>query len=348
MDLISIIIPVYNVELYVNKCIKSLVKQTYRNLEIILVNDGSTDKSGDICNDWVEYDSRIKVFHKENGGVSSARNLGLKKANGKYIMFVDPDDYCDILYVNKMYNTMKEYNSDITICSYFLDYGDNIKKNIYPVVSGLYSREEIFGMLFFGRKKNRNGSMVTALWLGMFKKEIIDNAHIEFDKYIRHEEDWLFFAEYFKYVKKVSIINEPLYYYFQRNDSVMHKYIKPSELSVKNTLYKLDKFRNIMNESNIDDNIYKEGVNGRYIGFVKDISKLLFNDKNEDKIKVKYDFLMYAIEKLDIESKLHINEKMGKVNKFWIWIIKHKCIKILSVYGYIYNRLKKIKVYLKL
>ena len=110
-DLISVIIPVYNVELYLRRCIDSVIKQTYKNLEIILVDDGSTDKSGEICDEYASLDNRISVIHKENGGLSSARNAGLKNAHGEYFGFVDSDDAI----VEDMY----EYLYDILLKNYF-------------------------------------------------------------------------------------------------------------------------------------------------------------------------------------------------------------------------------------
>ena len=95
MDLVSVVVPVYNVEKYLNRCVESIVNQTYKNLEIILVDDGSLDNCPVMCDEWAKKDNRIKVIHKKNGGVSSARNAGIDKSNGKYISFIDPDDYIE-------------------------------------------------------------------------------------------------------------------------------------------------------------------------------------------------------------------------------------------------------------
>ena len=103
-DLISVIVPVYNVEKYLNKCIDSIINQTYKNLEIILVDDGSQDSSGKICDEYTKKDNRIKVIHKENGGVSSARNIGLNNATGEWIAFIDADDWVDEEYLQTLFN----------------------------------------------------------------------------------------------------------------------------------------------------------------------------------------------------------------------------------------------------
>lgn len=132
-ELITVIVPVYNVEKYLSKCLESICKQTYSNLEILVVNDGSTDKSGEICEHYSTNDTRIKVIHRENGGLSAARNTALNCMTGNYVLFVDSDDYIEYNAIEVLYNTLKENNSDISICAY--DYVDeegvvlNTKKN---------------------------------------------------------------------------------------------------------------------------------------------------------------------------------------------------------------------------
>lgn len=116
--MISVIVPIYNVEKYLSKCIESIIDQTYKDLEIILVDDGSTDSSGKICDEFASKDNRIKVIHKKNSGVSSARNQGLDKANGNYIAFVDSDDYIEKNMYEKMINIMNKYDVDIVSCNY--------------------------------------------------------------------------------------------------------------------------------------------------------------------------------------------------------------------------------------
>ena len=129
--LISIIVPVYNVEDYIEECLESLVKQTYKNLEIILIDDGSTDNSGEICDDYVLKDTRIKCFHQINQGVGAARNKGLEVAEGELIGFVDPDDYCDLEMFLEMYKSMKEDEADIVCCRWI-----TINRGLISGVSG--------------------------------------------------------------------------------------------------------------------------------------------------------------------------------------------------------------------
>lgn len=127
--LISMIVPVYNVEQYIEKCLESIINQTYNNIEIILIDDGSTDKSGIICDNYSKIDNRIKVFHKKNGGLSDARNFGIKKSKGKYITFIDSDDSIESDYIEYLYNLIKKYDVKLSICAYTV-VTDNKKYNI--------------------------------------------------------------------------------------------------------------------------------------------------------------------------------------------------------------------------
>ena len=118
-DLISVIIPIYNVEKYLNKCIDSIINQTYKNLEIILVDDGSPDNCPQICDEYAKKDNRIKVIHKKNGGVSSARNVGLINSTGNYIGFIDPDDYIEPIMYEKLLKVLKESNTLVSMCGFY-------------------------------------------------------------------------------------------------------------------------------------------------------------------------------------------------------------------------------------
>ena len=129
-DLISVVIPIYKVEKYLNKCINSVICQTYTNIEIILVDDGSPDNCGIICDDFAKTDKRIKVIHKENGGLSDARNVGIENATGKYITFIDSDDYVELEYIEYLYTLIKKYNTNLAICKVNVVYNENKESHI--------------------------------------------------------------------------------------------------------------------------------------------------------------------------------------------------------------------------
>lgn len=174
--LISIIVPVYNAEKYLNKCIESIVHQTYNNLEILLIDDGSTDESGVICDNWAKKDKRIKVIHKKNSGVSSSRNIGLDNYSGEYVTFVDSDDYIE----NDMYETMLitsvKNNVDIVCCNY--NYIPNCECNHSNV------GKSFFEECCFNSKVNG------FCWNKLYKKDLLKNIY--FDTNIKIYEDLLF------------------------------------------------------------------------------------------------------------------------------------------------------------
>lgn len=226
MSKISIIIPVYNVELYIGRCIESIVNQTYKNLEIICINDGSTDNSGRICDEYAKKDSRIKVIHKINGGVSSAINLGLNVFTGKYVGFVDPDDWIELDYYETAYNLMKSYDVDF-VCVGF--YKDSIKKssimrNKFPIDECKLNREEILKYTFI---RDIYPGFGAYYWNKLFKStffKAIKNSGfgIRFCEDIEVGGDVLFFTECALKVNSGIYCATPYYHYFQRETSLFH------------------------------------------------------------------------------------------------------------------------------
>lgn len=217
-DLISVIIPVYNVEKYIFSSVKSILNQTYSNLQIILVDDGSTDKSGEMCDELEKMDSRISVIHKENGGVSSARNVGLKNATGKYVGFVDPDDLINKNMYERMHNVIVETDSDCILCNskiiYSYDEVDIGRNELKPF--------ETFDTIEALRKSfGTDNSIIAKVWDKLFKKKIIEN--ILFDETLTNGEDTLFCFNAIRNCKKICALDEILYYYLMRNDSAIKK-----------------------------------------------------------------------------------------------------------------------------
>lgn len=214
-DLISIIIPIYNVEKYLNKCIDSVINQTYKNLEIILVNDGSTDNCGNICDQYKKIDKRIKVIHKKNGGVSSARNVALSNIKGEYIYFIDSDDYIEKDTIELLFNNIIEFDSDIACCNYYKEY-DNEKKDI--IISNLkqiMNREEFLNSIL------NDNSISGYLWNKLYKRELFDK-NIRFDESIKIMEDLIVNLNITKNISKISYVDKPLYHYVQRSNSALN------------------------------------------------------------------------------------------------------------------------------
>lgn len=219
--LISIIVPVYNVEDVIRYCIDSILSQTYSNFELLLVDDGSTDKSGKICDEYADKDSRIRVFHKVNGGVSSARNTGIEAAKGEFICFVDSDDRIknDFLYL--MSETMTNYNADIVVCGYeVFCHNDVIEMRRYSEQAANYLKKCDIYLLVIK-------TLYSAPWAKLFRKEIIDEYHLRFPEEISLGEDMVFNFLYTDYVNGVYVINQYLYsYYIDNTNSLLRKYRK--------------------------------------------------------------------------------------------------------------------------
>lgn len=217
-ELISVIVPVYNVEKYINKCIDSIINQTYTNLEIILVDDGSPDNCGKICDEYAEKDKRIKVIHKKNGGVSSARNEGLKKSKGEWISFIDADDWIEKDFCEILINKAIETKSDIALCGYNRVV-DNQKEKI-----NVSNKELFFDSNEYLIKTLNPQTGFGFCHMKLIRKQIINN--IFFNENIVVGEDALFNIMISKNINKAIFVEKALYNYRLNNQSVVKKYDK--------------------------------------------------------------------------------------------------------------------------
>lgn len=211
-SVISVIVPVYKVERYLNKCIDSILNQTYRNLEIILVDDGSPDNCGRLCDRYAVLDSRVKVIHKENGGLSDARNAGLDIAKGDYIAFVDSDDYIDREMLQRLYDAMVDNNADMSICSIQMVDEHEKQIGILPVIPGIYT-----GMQIIEEYDYFHGAFVVA-WNKLYKRAVFENLRYDVGKI--HEDEFIF-HKIFAQCQIVVCIDCAYYYYLQRKGSIM-------------------------------------------------------------------------------------------------------------------------------
>jgi len=213
-SLISVIVPVYNVEQYIKKCIDSLVNQTYRNLEIILVDDGSTDSSGQICSQYALLYQNVFCYHKSNGGLSEARNFGLSKARGEFIGFIDSDDYVDELFYETLLNDIYLHDADIATVGFQMIYSNDekIEKKIGRKTEVMTSEEAI--PYLFNNKKFCNFA-----WNKLYKRELFNKVIFPVGKKM---ED---LGTTYKLMHKANIITynpSHLYYYYQRDNSILH------------------------------------------------------------------------------------------------------------------------------
>lgn len=223
MEKISIIVPIYNVEKYIEKTIKTILQQSYENIEVLLINDGSTDNSKLICEKFCSLDKRVKLINKKNGGLSSARNVGIKYAKGELIVFIDGDDYIENDMMEKLYNAIKVSNADIAICNFdFVDDHEAVIKNEYVVRNQILSPEECLHKLI----GDKYFYYVTA-WNKMYKKDIFKKYQFPLGKI--HEDEFII-HHIFKDCKRITTIADTLYHYVQRNNSIMNTLINIKKL----------------------------------------------------------------------------------------------------------------------
>lgn len=225
-EIISIIVPVYNVEKYLDKCVNSIVNQTYKNLEIILVDDGATDNSPKMCDEWAKKDDRIKVIHKANGGLSDARNTGIKNATGDYLAFVDSDDYIESDIYEVLYKMILRDNADLAMCSFKkVDEQGNDIETKNNVIAEVIGKKE-----FFERMMNDHSGFYVVAWNKLYKKCLFDNLEYPVGKLY---EDSFVIHEVINKCDIISVTNKQLCNYLQNKNGITHR-----KVDIRN----LDKF----------------------------------------------------------------------------------------------------------
>lgn len=227
MPKVSVIVPVYNTEQFIKKCVDSLLKQTLEDIEFILVDDGSLDNSAFICDEYARLDSRVKVIHKENGGLSSARNAALDICEGEYVGFVDSDDFVEPTMFEELYNSAVKNNSDISICALSKFYkGESVKKML-PFDKELYKGREILEYFLVPLLGDNSNEKVQGLegfvCRQLFKKEIIGNIRFKSEREY-FAEDVMFDFDIYPLCKTISVVNKPLYFYRYNGDSLSNRY----------------------------------------------------------------------------------------------------------------------------
>jgi len=297
MDKISIIIPVYNVESYITKCLESVANQTHQNLEVICINDGSTDNSGEICDEYAERDFRFKVIHKKNGGVSSAHNAGLNIFTGDYVGFVDPDDWLEIDFYERAHDLIKEKKADIVCSGLYKDTleGSIELKNKRPIKRGLLNKEEILRYTFirdvypaFGAYRGNK------LFSSVFFKQKDNNGYgIRAHEDLKIGEDVLFFVECVLKAKNAIYCENAFYHYFQRNTSLVH--CKDIDKKI-GSLIAYERVIKLLDKNNINPkiNIWVKRFYAYHASLLAEIA--LENNDNKNLILMQNEIKRYLIE----------------------------------------------------
>lgn len=244
LPLISAIVPVYNAQAYLEACVNSLLEQTYQNIEIVLINDGSVDDSGALCDQLAEQDRRVRVIHQKNQGVSATRNNGIHCAKGEYLVFVDSDDTVDAQYVQTLYQEMTEHDADLVICGYrmcYSKYSKEIHADKGLCISSIAQNEQIITQTYVGKLLNSPCNKI-------YKKKLISH---NFDSSLTMGEDLVFNLQYLKNVGKLKVTPKVLYNYIFHTNSAVTTY-KPNRMDnvIRVNQYLLEFYADMFGESN--------------------------------------------------------------------------------------------------
>lgn len=281
--LVSIIIPIYNKEDFIGRLLENAINQTYKDVEIILINDGSTDNSLKICQKFEQMDSRIKLYNQKNLGVSEARNKGIELANGEYIVFVDSDDCIAKNYIEELVNNIEE--DTIVKCNY------NKKRG------KIYDGKEYL-------KKIISGEILGVCWGYFFEKNKLRN--LKFDKNTSYMEDTIFMVEYIQKISRVKLINQNLYYHTKNDKSLTADTIN-IEKKINEYMYSLDKIKEIVMERQPNIKHLEKYIQKRKIKIVEAEFAKIHDEKLIKKIiKNKYVQELLQIRNIDLKYKLFI------------------------------------------
>lgn len=230
--LVSVLLPVYNTENYLKKCIESVLNQNYENIELIIIDDGSTDNSGKICDFYEIKDKRVRVLHKSNEGKSAALNIAIGMANGEYITFIDSDDWVDKNIYSELINALIKYDADIVNCGFYHEYknkSNEFKSSSLKIYDGNTLIENCY----------KDGYVNYAIWSKLYKKEIFNS--ILFPSNCQYEDAYIYFLVLEK-IKKCIVLPKALYHYRQRKGSITYNYFNEKQLELINVHKKNKKY----------------------------------------------------------------------------------------------------------
>ncbi len=345
IDVVSIIIPVYNVEKYIKKCLDSVIKQTYKDIEIILVDDGSTDSSGELCDYYATIDDRVKVIHQVNSGVSVARNQGLSICTGDFITFVDPDDWIDENAIEEMLRTALVHNADIVMCEFYYHHNDGKTgktNNTRLLQDHRYSKDEIMSDIFpicccRDLIEGNNTPPLMAVWNKLFARELI--LKFQFHNKMTMWEDFYLVIKCLMNCNAIYYTKESYYHYRCLDNSASHKF-NIATFESKKLLNKLLYKYITLNKTN-EDVLYKvfyykcildiltvcyRGFNGGVPGGYKSIKKYIISyiDDEINSAAINY----------------YSNNKKDFNRKFELFLLRRKWIEVIYF-------IAKVKKYMK-
>lgn len=333
---ISVIVPVYNGEKYIGKCLENLINQTLDDIEIILVNDSSKDKTYDIIKKYVTKYKNIKLINKKNNeGVGAARNDGIKIASGEYIGFVDSDDIVDTNMYSDMYNLAKNNNSDVVMCSYIRKHKNNsfeVRANINESIAN-YDRNIIVNKIIPTFVENIEYGYYY-VWNKIYKKEFLNKNNILFKENLDFGEDWFFNLEVFDNVQKFSYINYPYYTYItSNNNNSLSKNVSINR--IKGYLKGREKSYYFINKYNLE----RKNIDLRFLEEIYTYVNSIIISENS--YKFKKNIIKSISEEHQFKECIYCINEMPKFIKVSLNLLKCKRIDLLIILIYLHNKIKR-------
>lgn len=347
---VSIIVPIYNVEKYLIKCVDSLIHQTLKEIEIILVDDGSPDNCPKICDDYAKKDTRIKVIHKQNAGVSAARNTGIEVATADWLAFVDADDWVEEDMFEEAYKRTKNGDVDMVLFNFYSNYEKNeiVNKKI-PQEDFITEDKNIIEQLklavlhpMFGPYGTQFACMA-APWNKIFKASIIKQNDIKFPIEVKGIfDDGLFNLYYYEYVKKIDFFNKPLYHYRRLSTSIVNKF-KPNKLEVNQAIF--NKIKEYVEKHN-ENQLLKSAYDSRVVMYLYiTINTYFFNENNPKGLKEKIKDLKETMNTEPYKTAMKkVNPKyLTKVQKWYYAFLKRRMFFMVFI---LFNLRKMAEAYI--
>ncbi len=326
MPVFSVIVPVYKVEKYIDRCVKSLMDQTFSDIEIILVDDGSPDNCGKMCDEYASKDARVKVIHKENGGVTLARRSGTEASSGEYISYVDGDDWVDERYFEKFYDIVKKHNPDIVFCGAVWAYEDRFVEEKFNCSSGHYCRQDIEEKVFpILIETCEDRSFRASMWGAVLKREKYSDSYWNVDSEIKIGEDQAFIKPCVFSAESMYVMDDCLYFYRQNPTSVT------KNKKCRNFEEPLLISKHIEGRINIDMADFKKQLYRYTVHNLFNVAYTQFNQKKpyreivrEIRKQLKRPYYAEAIAKAEF--------RFGTKGYFALWAIRLRCYPLLFLY----------------
>lgn len=338
---VSIIVPVYNVEKYLKRCVDSLVGQSYANLEIILVDDGSEDNSLLICKEYERQDARVHVFHKMNEGLGLTRNYGIARATGDYVAFVDSDDYLTLDAIEELLKKVEETNADVVIASHYYQG----KNQIIALPERLYSGSEIKDILMvhmMGNNANKLDALSYTAWGKLYKKTLFTENNLTFPSERKLIwEDLAFSVNAYPLCEKIYILHKPVYYYCFNEGSLTHTY-KPNKLELVMNLYCY------MSEKIRDLNLPSEAqfrLDTNFMGHIRTCIKLEVFYVRQNSFRKTIQNIREICSREDVQSliKKYPKDAFNKSQYIYNFALEHSWIYAVYFLTWLQNKKKRIE-----